>query len=58
LIENGDIWMEMVKSRTLTSHTYNEETAEEILVSIRNHYFLEFISLQKKLLLHKENEQV
>lgn len=24
LIQNGDVWMEMIKSRNLTSHTYNK----------------------------------
>ena len=28
LIANGALWMEMIKSRVLTSHTYNRDTAE------------------------------
>lgn len=38
LIENGETWMEMIKSRTLTSHTYNRETARMIADQILNHY--------------------
>jgi nucleotidyltransferase substrate binding protein (TIGR01987 family) len=49
LIENGDIWMKMVKSRSLTSHTYNEDTAKEIADAIFGEYFFEFEKLQKKL---------
>jgi len=30
LIENGETWMEMINSRVLTSHTYNEDVAEDI----------------------------
>lgn len=56
LIENGDIWMKMIKSRTLTSHTYNEETANEIATDIISNYFNEFLKLQAKLLAIKENE--
>jgi nucleotidyltransferase substrate binding protein (TIGR01987 family) len=38
LIEDGEIWMQMINSRNLTSHTYNQEIAEEIAEAIRNHY--------------------
>ena len=47
LIEAGEIWMRMVKSRILTSHTYNEEVAEEISKAICKEYHSEFIELQK-----------
>jgi nucleotidyltransferase substrate binding protein (TIGR01987 family) len=32
LISDGEGWMEMIKSRNKTSHTYNEETAERSLI--------------------------
>lgn len=38
IIKNGEIWMEMIKSRNKTSHTYNEETANEIFTMIFDHY--------------------
>jgi nucleotidyltransferase substrate binding protein (TIGR01987 family) len=28
LIEEGEVWMEMIKSRGLSTHTYNQETGE------------------------------
>jgi len=38
LITQGDAWMSMIESRTLTSHTYNEETAAEIVSEIFSVY--------------------
>jgi len=49
LIEDGETWMEMVKSRSLTSHTYNEDVAESIAASIFNSYFSKFVTLKAKL---------
>ena len=49
LIEDGEIWMEMIKSRVLTSHTYNEELARTIIQSIRAAYHGEFVKLQARL---------
>jgi nucleotidyltransferase substrate binding protein (TIGR01987 family) len=56
LIENGEAWMSMIKSRTLTSHTYNEDLANEIVAAILNSYYQEFVELQKKLKVLAENE--
>ena len=49
LIENGKTWMDMIKSRMLTTHTYNEDLADEISSAIVNIYYDEFIALQLKL---------
>lgn len=38
-ISDGQGWMRMHQSRNLTSHTYDEQTASEIIDSIRNEYF-------------------
>jgi nucleotidyltransferase substrate binding protein (TIGR01987 family) len=56
LINNGEMWMEMIKSRNLTSHTYNEVTADEIIALVHDKYFEEFILLKNKLMRIKENE--
>ena len=42
LIENGEIWMDMINSRNLTSHTYDENVASKIVAEIREIYFSEF----------------
>ncbi len=57
LIENGDIWMKMIKSRALTSHTYNEDTAQEIAADIFDYYYNEFLKLQEKFFELKAKEQ-
>ncbi len=49
LIEDGDVWMEMVQSRNLTSHTYNEGTADEIIRHVQQSYLSQFINLRNKL---------
>jgi nucleotidyltransferase substrate binding protein (TIGR01987 family) len=49
IIEDGETWMEMVRSRTLTSHTYNEEIAKKIVKAISSQYVLQFVELHEKL---------
>lgn len=39
LITDGTAWMEMLKSRNLTSHTYNEDIAIDIAQKITNSYY-------------------
>ncbi len=46
LITDGDVWMEMVSSRILTSHTYQEQTARQVISDIRNNYYHQFILLK------------
>ena len=38
-IINGEAWMRMHNSRNLTSHSYDKETADEIVDKIRKEYF-------------------
>lgn len=56
-ITNGKAWMSMHKSRNLTSRTYDEDTAIEIVEEIRNSYYLLFKELQVKLEEEKTGKQ-
>ncbi|MBE94404.1 nucleotidyltransferase substrate binding protein [Marinobacter sp.] len=49
LIEKGETWMQMLLDRNRTSHTYNEETAEQILAAINEHYHPMFVALQQRM---------
>jgi len=49
LVEDGQIWLDMVKSRNLSSHTYNQDTTDKIISAIVNHYYDSFCTLNKKL---------
>lgn len=49
LLENGMAWMDMINSRNMSSHTYDEGTAAKIVFAIRNSYYLEFEALRSKL---------
>ena len=53
-IADGKGWMRMHKSRNLTSHTYDEQTAIEIVNGIRNEYF----NLLKQLKIRLEEERL
>ena len=57
IIEDGEVWMEMIKSRNLTSHTYDENTADEILMLIKNKYHNSFECLKKEMERLKEKER-
>ena len=46
LITNGEMWMETIKSRNKTTHTYNEETAKTIVNDIINNYYQLFIDFE------------
>lgn len=49
LIENGEAWMEMIRHRNLTTHTYNKETADEVVAAVLETYFAEFEALLAKM---------
>ena len=45
LIEDGQIFMNSIKSRHLSEHTYNEETAQQLKHEIINVYYPEMLKL-------------
>jgi nucleotidyltransferase substrate binding protein (TIGR01987 family) len=42
LINDGEDWMKMIRARNLSSHTYNQETADEIVKSILTRFYPAF----------------
>lgn len=47
LVTDGELWMEMLRSRNMTSHTYNEETADDIYSRIMENYHEAFLQFKK-----------
>ncbi|HAT1775041.1 nucleotidyltransferase [Legionella pneumophila] len=56
LIKEGEIWMEMIKSRNQTTHTYNQSVADEIVKNIINSYHTSFQAFLEKMQGLKEHE--
>lgn len=50
LIENGQTWLDMVESRKLTVHTYDETFAKKVASTIFQNYYSEFVGLEAKFL--------
>ena len=57
LIADGEVWMEMIRSRNQTSHTYNEETALDIFVKVLEVYYPAFLAFQLTMEKLKEQER-
>lgn len=49
LITRGENWMDMIKDRNLSSHTYEEEVSEQIFDRISNNYFDLFKKFEKQM---------
>ena len=56
LIKDGEAWMEMIRSRNQTTHTYDEATVAQIVSSVIESYYVEFEALQATLTELKEEE--
>lgn len=57
-LSDGEAWMLMLRSRSLTSHTYNEDTAKEIVKNIRSSYFDLFKQLYHRLEEELDNDSL
>ena len=47
LVEDGEVWMDMIKARNQSSHTYNESTASQIATDIVDRFFPAFERMSK-----------
>ncbi len=48
LIEDGQAWMDMIKARNLTSHTYNQDVAENIEQDTLARFHPAFVSMAER----------
>jgi nucleotidyltransferase substrate binding protein (TIGR01987 family) len=49
LIKDGEAWMDMLKKRNLTTHTYNRDTAEEVVNAVVQSYYPLFLAFESKM---------
>jgi len=56
LIEEGDLWLDMLKARNLTLHTYDQSLAEQIVDRIVKDFFQEFSKLLETFMRIRERE--
>jgi nucleotidyltransferase substrate binding protein (TIGR01987 family) len=49
LISDGEAWMEMIRHRNLSTHTYDEATVQEIVAAVVSTYLGAFIVLEARL---------
>jgi nucleotidyltransferase substrate binding protein (TIGR01987 family) len=57
LVSDGKVWMDMIGSRNKTSHTYDEDIADEIYHRILNDYYPAFLEFQKNMESKRSGEQ-
>lgn len=57
LIADGAGWMEMIKSRNQSSHTYNLEIAEDLVEKIVDRYFNLFKAFESVMIEKREGTQ-
>jgi nucleotidyltransferase substrate binding protein (TIGR01987 family) len=56
LIEDGDAWMEMIKDRNRTTHTYDVGVAQSVVENILDRYFPAFEALARTLAARSDTE--
>ncbi|MEJ5211277.1 MAG: nucleotidyltransferase substrate binding protein [Pseudomonadota bacterium] len=49
LVRDGEVWMDMIDKRNLSSHTYNENVAQAIVQAVVERYHPAFQELQQRL---------
>ena len=49
LISDGEVWIDMIEARNLSSHTYNESIARELVEKTVSTYIQRFFALERVL---------
>ena len=45
LIDDSQVWLDMLDSRNITSHVYDDEQANQVAIAIRDRYITAFTTL-------------
>jgi nucleotidyltransferase substrate binding protein (TIGR01987 family) len=48
LVCDGEVWMDMIEKRNLSSHTYNQTVANALAAAIVDRYYQAFLELQQR----------
>jgi nucleotidyltransferase substrate binding protein (TIGR01987 family) len=57
LMDDGNLWMIMIETRNITSHSYDKEIVEEVINNVISLYMPEFIKFEQTMLnIKDENE--
>ena len=48
LLEDGEAWMDMIKARNLTSHTYQDKIAEDIAKDILGRFHSALVAMERR----------
>ena len=48
LVHDGEVWMDMIEKRNLSSHTYNQTVANTLAAAITERYYPAFCELQQR----------
>src|SRR5574344_1602804 len=57
LLEDGETWMEMIKARNLSSHTYQQDLAQRIATDILARFYPAFVALEQRMRSLLDREQ-
>ena len=57
LLADGETWMEMIKARNLSSHTYQQDLAQRIATDILTRFYPAFVALELKMRSMLDREQ-
>ncbi|QVL50231.1 MAG: nucleotidyltransferase substrate binding protein [Thiocapsa sp.] len=48
LVSDGEVWMDMIEKRNLSSHTYNQSVANALATAIVDRYYKAFLELEQR----------